>query len=847
MRGVAAFPRVLIRQPRHRGVTARPRLSAREARGRATVITGPAGSGKSVLAAQLADGIGGRVAWCRFAPGWGRGVELPAMMAASLDALGPDIGDDLLAAASQILEMLEAGSTSLVVDDLHECHDGDVERLLAEVISFLPESAALIVVSRRRPTELIGLAGGAVSVIDENDLAFDGDEAAALFVARGLGRVEADAAREETAGWAVALAASVDAADDPMKTIGSVIADTFLPERLGPLSPLAEGLAALPSLGVDLAESLGFGGEAEFEALAQRSSLVSRVGDEWRLHASAAEVVRDRLGPERVAAIRAEAAPLIAAGGDAATAIELSIEAGRPELAGRLLAGHASEVGAARATRWLYRLPADVRRNLPPVLAAGRATVNVSLAVETARQRLESATDDRARREALLGLGSLQLAEGELGAAASSLEASLRVAGDDDRFRRVVGEQLAFARWLAGDGVGALAAAEDLDSHVWTEWIRAAVAFSAEDLETAGRHAELCVAVAAGEDDTVAPGRSMTAAIALANDGPDAAAADAAIAYQVAVVVGGRDLAVAGPVHAWVCLRRGDIEEATSVTDQIERAVGRQDAYARLQCALLRRGIARVDDAEIDSGRAERRVRDLRTRGFAVVEDFVARLMGDERTPRDDGLEVRLLDSFDISVDGRPIERSGWKSKKALEVCAFLARAGAGGLRREQVIEAVWPDRDPDKGRTLLRTALSEVRRVLEPGRAAGQESRFVTTADDRVIIAGRTDLAEAAALRTAGDHAAAYLMFRAGPAAELPDSDWVEELRGVVAREAVETATRVVDDGASRDIVVSAYETLIAAEPWQRRHYDELAATHRSGGDELAAADIERRWFTEG
>ena len=208
-------------------------------------------------------------------------------------------------------------------------------------------------------------------------------------------------------------------------------------------------------------------------------------------------------------------------------------------------------------------------------------------------------------------------------------------------------------------------------------------------------------------------------------------------------------------------------------------------------------------------------------------------------------LLVELCGSFRVSVDGSALDASAWKSKKALEVCAVLCQAGEIGQRREQVIEAVWTGRDPDKGRTLLRTALSEIRRVLEPRRGAGQESRFVFSEGDRVQVLGTTDLNEAARAKSDGDYGRAFELLRAGLAADLPDSDWVDELLPVVERELVEAATRVVHDGDPQQ-QVAAYERLIAVEPWQRDHFDGLAAVHRGLGDDLAAEDVERRWFAD-
>jgi len=829
-------------------VTKRPRLVDREIAGMMTVIVGPSGTGKTVLAGQLADRVGARLAWCRFAPGWEQPSDLIAMIGASLGLELEAEGEDLLEAAGQILGVLEDEPTTLVVDDLHECNGTEAERLLAEVAAFLPDNSSIVVTSRARPTELIGLAGP-VTVIDSSELAFTAAETAELFTGRGLEARDGEQALATTRGWAAALVASAETGGDPALGSATLIASVLSTARLGPLRPLAEAAAVLPYLSAGIAQTLGLGSSTDLERLGEQTTLVSRAGDQWRLHQAASELVINELEAQEVTALRAAAAPLMSKQGDFITAIELYIAAGEPEAAAELLASRASEIGPARATRWLYQLPDDVRRRLPPVLTSGRATVNVSLAIEMARKQVEQATDGRSRRELLLGLGSLEMAEGEPGIAADSFEQALRLAVDDRPFQTVVNLQLGLARWFAGDTSGAAAAVGDLDNDPWARWLQAAMALTTEDLDVVRLHAHEAVRLADGIDVTEAPGRAMLAAAALVESGPNAALRESAAAYELALGVGGRDLSAAGPIHAWIVLRSGDRDAAQAVTEQVERVIGRQDHFARFQCALVRRGMAQTfSGAQLaDRQRAERRVLDLRTHGYGAVEKIAAVLAGQSgQGVSAAGLRVQFCGNFKISVDGSAIDSGSWKSKKAMEVCVYLSQAGSSGLRREQVIEAIWQGRDPDKGRTLLRTALSEVRRVLEPRRGAGQESRFVTTAGDRVSVIGTSDLGEASGLRAAGNDSGAFDLLAAGLAPDLPAAEWMEEIAHATEVQMVEIASRVTDLSQPAELVTRAFEVLISAEPWQRDHFTGLASFYRSTGDELAAADVERRWFAD-
>ena len=832
---VASVPRVLTRRPRSAASVARPRLIA-DTTGRLTVLVGPVGSGKSVLAGQLADEADGRVVWVRLAPNWASPGLLPVLIGAAVGA-DTDETEDPSAAADLILEWLEDEPTCLVVDDLHEA-DGDVESVLAEVVSFLPPDSSLIVTARRRPAVLIGRSDPALlRVVDAEELAFDHAELSTLLDGRDG---DATSALAATGGWASLAAAFAEHGADSDSADG-LLADALSADALGDGAAVARTLAAVPYADAGFLASQGHDPSA-VEALAERTSLVADTDGRWILHSTARDHLLSEADPVQVADIR-RAAGLHIADEDAPTAVELLIEAGAAEQAGEVLARHASSIGATRATRWLYQLPAEVRRSLPPLLTDGRATVNVDLAIESARRQIDAADDPRSLREAHAGLGSLLLADAQLAEAADALESAMRLADDDAAFRALVGEQIATARWLAGDQVGAAAMLDDLDPTPWTGYLRTVLAADAGDVAAATAAAAQTADAEIGPDGTDAPALAA-AAIAQTLAGDAAAAASAAAAYAAAATVAGRDLAVAGPVHAWHLIRAGDHEGAEAIADQLTRSVARHDTVARLHSAHLRLAIQQAGD-EDDGGRAARRVADLAGLGLTPVGRLIEILRGDTSTTVD-GLVVTLCGSFTVAVDGTELPSTAWKSKKARDVCALLSNAGELGLRREQVIEEIWEGRDPQKGRTLLRTALSEIRRVLEPRRGTGQESRFVAAAEDRVIVRGVTDLARAEASRI-DDPVGAFLLVAPGPAADGPDAEWFDVLRSEIERIRTELATRVAaDDTADPATRVSAYEALIEAEPWQRSHFQELADFHRARGDDHAAEDVDRRWFAD-
>jgi len=68
---------------------------------------------------------------------------------------------------------------------------------------------------------------------------------------------------------------------------------------------------------------------------------------------------------------------------------------------------------------------------------------------------------------------------------------------------------------------------------------------------------------------------------------------------------------------------------------------------------------------------------------------------------------VRLFGSFAVERDGKT---ASFRTKKTASLFAYLAFYAGKRIRKEQLIDALWPDADSDKGRHSLRVALSSLR-----------------------------------------------------------------------------------------------------------------------------------------
>ncbi len=856
-----------MRAPSLAGAFARPRLTALAGDAPVVTISGPTGSGVTTAAAAIAAThvepaaeSGASVAWIRLAPGYDTAADVVAGAAATFDPDGNatppsarvvDLAEHLLTMIDD--EIDRAGGAAVVVDDHDLAADGDVDRLLAEVAQAVQDGVQLVIAGSIRPAGLLGLVPvPIVRSLDATDLAFTLDETVGLFEHHGADAERAAVWHRALEGLAPAMAIGArrpddDPTDHATDLLAAAGAETH-PEVIA-------ALVALPYVTDEMAGALGLPREA-VDLLARTSPLVVAHRDAIAL-TPAARAAATIDAAERHRLVVAAAGVLAAS--DPTAAIDALIDVEEHGRAADVLAAHLSSIGVERALTWLYRLPAELRHRFPPVLAAGRATVEVDLALADANARLEAATDDRERREALYALGSVERHRGELANAASALEAARRAtASGDDALRMSL--EIATTRWLLGDTLGARAEATQLTDHIGAApaELRGEIAWLLAQLDAvdADGHDESSLAADADDTDEASvdvdhhepyamAARALRALVRGDLDGADEASRRA---YGAAVEDGGEPFVAVGAVRAWTLLRTDRHDDAAAVVDELERRLGPRHHLARLHAALLRVRLSRGGDTG-EHERDQRRVRDLRVRGYATIERLAAVALGEPVTvsadPDEPAVVVSVLGSHRAAAPRGTLSRSDWTSKKAFEVLTVLASSGRAGMRREQLIEAVWPGRDPDKGRTLLRRALSDIRKLIEPDRPAGEASRLLEAIEDRLRLDGCLDL-DLAERRLDHEPAAAFERLRHGLAPDLVGAGWADDLAPRIERSAVRSAEAVAGSEADATIRIAALEHLVTAEPWQRSHYDALAELHRERGDEAAAADVERRWFAD-
>src|SRR2546421_4273871 len=208
----------------------RPRLAARLTQGMMgplTLVSAPAGFGKTTLLAQWLAESGMPVAWLSLEAGDNEPVRFLSYLIAALQTLDPHLGAGALtllqmphpAAAETVLTLLtndvgshgrDGGDFALVLDDYHVIDAKPIDHALTYLVEHLPPHMHLVIATREDPALPLARlrVGGHLTEVRAVDLRFTPSEAAE-FLNQGMGlNLEAqDIARlsTRTEGWIAGL------------------------------------------------------------------------------------------------------------------------------------------------------------------------------------------------------------------------------------------------------------------------------------------------------------------------------------------------------------------------------------------------------------------------------------------------------------------------------------------------------------------------------------------------------------------------------------------------------------------------------------------------------------------
>jgi LuxR family transcriptional regulator, maltose regulon positive regulatory protein len=378
---------------------------------RVTVVSGPAGAGKTVACGSWASATPGarRVAWLTLdaadrdpARFWTyvraaltRAAGVPADFARALQDAPPGEFPLRVVEASQLL----TEPLTLVLDDMHELADGAVLAGLDLLLRHVPPTLRLILSGRCPPRLALARlrVSGDLADVTGADLACTAEEADAYFAMLGVD-VEAGARDEllrRTQGWMAGLRLAAMSARSRLPEAGRItdiagdeplVTDYLWDEVLGRQPPEIRlfmlRTSVTEQMSGDLADALTGepGGARTLERLSRENSFVETLGNGhngYRYHPLLRDVLaaeRNREIPHEVPILLRRAARWHAAHDQAIDALRSAARAGDWDYAAHMLAeaGTAALVrtGAATLEQVLAQFPAERRADDAAVAAA---------------------------------------------------------------------------------------------------------------------------------------------------------------------------------------------------------------------------------------------------------------------------------------------------------------------------------------------------------------------------------------------------------------------------------------------------------------------------------------------
>ena len=102
--------------------------------------------------------------------------------------------------------------------------------------------------------------------------------------------------------------------------------------------------------------------------------------------------------------------------------------------------------------------------------------------------------------------------------------------------------------------------------------------------------------------------------------------------------------------------------------------------------------------------------------------------MTDRRGPK---LEVHLFGRFELIRDGEPLDPTSLGRRKNQSLLKLLLSERGRVFTKDELVDQLFADLDPDKAIANLYSRISKLRSVLEPGLSRGNESRFILRSGD--------------------------------------------------------------------------------------------------------------------
>ena len=398
----------------------RPRLDETPWTRRLTLVSAPAGFGKSVMVADRCRRSGGATAWISLDVGDDDPTRFWRHLAAAIDAAVGPTASGLREAVARLLvdgapptpdEVMTAvvnavaatgADVVLVLDDYHTISDQRVHDSVRFLLDHGPTGMRTVLVTRADPPLPLARlrARGELTEVRADELRFRGTEAADVLRATARHDLSEDAVRaleRRTEGWAAGLQlaglslASRDDVDEFVAAFSGTnrfvldfLSEEVLEHQPADVRDFLVTTSALDVLSGPLCNAVTGreDGQEMLESI-ERSNLflvpLDDVRESWRYHHLFADLLRVRLAQrpaEEVAALHRRAAAWFERQGLADEAVHHALAGGDPDAARRTVERYADELLLRRegttVQRWFEALPDDGASSRRLLLARAR-------------------------------------------------------------------------------------------------------------------------------------------------------------------------------------------------------------------------------------------------------------------------------------------------------------------------------------------------------------------------------------------------------------------------------------------------------------------------------------------
>jgi len=166
-------------------------------------------------------------------------------------------------------------------------------------------------------------------------------------------------------------------------------------------------------------------------------------------------------------------------------------------------------------------------------------------------------------------------------------------------------------------------------------------------------------------------------------------------------------------------------------------------------------------------------------------------------------LRVQLLGRFEVWRHGVPIPAAEWRGQKTRDLLKILLLAGQRRhfVAKDQLLEWLWPGAEPEAADANLRSAISDLRRALEPELARGRDSTYVQTRHEGYcfnpapgVVVDTTAFERAVQATERAPLAAALSAYAGDLLEEDPYAEWAQAERGRLSSLRLDALARLAE-----------------------------------------------------